>query len=81
MEDMIMLTTTDSAVRELDHRASDGIDVRLLWNERTDNVSVAVLDERTGEYFELDVDPEDAMVAFHHPYAYADRGWVESLAA
>jgi hypothetical protein len=81
MEDMIMLTTTDSAVRELDHRASDGIDVRLLWNSRTNGVSIAVTDERTGEYFELDVDPEDAQVAFHHPYAYADRGWIESLAA
>jgi dihydrofolate reductase len=81
MEDTIMHTTPESAIRELDRRVNDGIDVRLLWNSLTDTVSIAVLDERTGEYFELDVDREDAQLAFHHPYAYANRGWVESLAA
>jgi hypothetical protein len=81
MEDTIMTTTPDPAIRELDHRFSDGIDVRLLWDSRTNGVSIAVLDERSGEYFELDVDPEDAQVAFHHPYAYANRDWIESLAA
>ena len=34
-----MLTTP---IRELDHRCTDGIDVRLLWNSYTDRVSVAV---------------------------------------
>jgi hypothetical protein len=80
-EDTIMPTTRDPGIRELNHRVNDGIDVRLLWNPRTNAVSIAVLDERTGEYFELDVDPEDAQVAFDHPHAYANRGWVESLAA
>jgi hypothetical protein len=80
MEDLIMPTNLES-VRELDHRASDGIDVKLLWNSRTNSVSIAVLDERTDEYFEFDVDPEDAQIAFHHPYAYANRGWIESIAA
>ena len=42
---------------------------------RTDSVSVAVEDQRTGEFFELPVvDPNDALIAFHHPYAYANRG-------
>jgi hypothetical protein len=76
-----MSTTPDSAIRELDHRVNDGIDVKLLWNSRTNGVSIAVLDERTGDYFELDVDPEDAQLAFDHPYAYANRGWIDALAA
>jgi hypothetical protein len=75
-----MPTNLDPEIRELDHRFNDGIDVRLLWNSRTNGVSIAVLDERTDEYFELDVDPDDAQIAFHHPYAYAHRGWIEALA-
>jgi hypothetical protein len=67
-------TTPNSAIRELDRRSNDGIDVRLLWNSLNDRVSVAVEDRRTGEFFELPaVDPEDALIAFHHPYAYASR--------
>lgn len=69
------------AIRELDHRFNDGIDVTLLWDERTDGVSVAVRDEKTGESFELDVHPEDALTAFHHPYAYSSRDWIEPLLA
>jgi hypothetical protein len=69
-----MLTTPNPAVHELDQRSNDGIDVRLLWNSLTNRVSVAVEDQRTGEFFELHaVDPKDALIAFHHPYAYANR--------
>ncbi len=68
-----------SEERELDRRHSDGIDVRLLWNPRTDRVRVAVNDERHGEAFDLDVDPAEAMIAFRHPYAYAQAG--QALAA
>lgn len=72
----------DPATRELDHRFNDGIDVTLLWNERTNAVSIAVHDEKLGEFFELEVDAEDALTAFHHPYTYASRGWIDrSLAA
>ena len=76
-----MQTTTNSTIRELDHRVSDGLDVTLLWNSLTDRVSVVVEDERTGEIFELDVDPEDALIAFYHPYAYASRGWTDHALA
>jgi hypothetical protein len=64
----------DPSLRELDRRFNDGINVTLLWNERTDQVSVAVHDEKTGESFELAVDAEDALTAFQHPYAYSSRG-------
>ena len=70
------------AIRELDHRHSDGIDVRLLWNSWTDQVSVAVEDRRSGETFVLEVPSAEARDAFAHPYAYigGDRA-DEALAA
>jgi hypothetical protein len=65
--------TSDIGIRELNRRSSDGIDVRLLWNSFSDEVIVAVHDERTFESFELQVAPADALLAFRHPYAYATR--------
>src|SRR5436305_8939733 len=65
-----MLNTPELAIRELDHRTSDCIEVRLLWNSRTDAVSVAVEDGRSGEAFLVEVPGSDALYAFHHPYAY-----------
>jgi hypothetical protein len=76
-----MLITTTLTIRELDHRHGDGIDVRLLWNSRTDQVSVAVEDERLGETFVLEVPGADALEAFAHPYAYAQRGRFENALA
>lgn len=67
---MFMFTTEHTAIRELDHRTNDGIDVRLLWSERTNHVFVTVEDQRSGELFELIVPGPDALDAFHHPYAY-----------
>ncbi len=66
-----MDTTVDT--RELDHRTGDGIEVRLLWNESTNCVSVALEDRRSGESLHFAVDAADALDAFHHPYAYAER--------
>ena len=65
--------TPETVLRELDRRTSDGIDVRLLWNTQTNRVSVAVEDNRVDESFELEIEPADALSAFHHPYAYANR--------
>ena len=61
--------TTWIGRRELDYRAGDGIEVRLLWNPKTNAVSVWVA-EREGSTFEFEVPPGDALEAFHHPYAY-----------
>jgi hypothetical protein len=69
-----MTATTTHLMRELDHRNSDGIDVRLLWNERENRVYVAVNDAKTGEAFTIPVrESESAMDVFHHPFAYAGR--------
>ena len=61
-----------SPLRELDHRTTDGIDVRLLWHQGEDRVLVAVSDAKTGAAFTVAVeDGRRAYDVFHHPYAYA----------
>jgi hypothetical protein len=58
------------AIRELDRRRADGIEVTLLWNAETKGVFVSVA-ERGGNTLEFQVPPAQALDAFHHPYAYA----------
>jgi hypothetical protein len=58
--------------RELDHRSSDRIEVRLLWRESDDRVIVAVADGKTGEQFTVEVRKgQNALDVFHHPFAHA----------
>ena len=73
IEDKTTLLTGAGDVRELDRRASDGIDVRLLWHPHTNSVTLAVHDERAGHDLVFEVDPAEALRAFRHPYAYAPR--------
>jgi hypothetical protein len=63
--------TPEAVIRELDRRRSDGINVRLLWNQTDDQVVVAVSDAKTGDAFAIAVEPGEALTAFHHPYSYA----------
>jgi len=61
-----------SATRELAHRATDGVEVALLWYPSNDVVSVQVVDAKAGEAFELVLGEGDRPLdVFHHPYAYA----------
>jgi hypothetical protein len=64
------MTHTDKA-RELDYREGDGLEVTLVWYAARDAIAVKVLDTRTGERFEIQVDKAVARDAFHHPFAYA----------
>jgi hypothetical protein len=57
--------------KELAQRVSDGIEVSLWWNERTNRVTVKVYDTQVDEAFELDVDSRIALDAYRHPFAYA----------
>jgi hypothetical protein len=61
-------TTTDWV--ELADRAGDGLDVRLFWNSADGRVKVTVTHLATDRIAKLDVAPEDALEAFHHPFAY-----------
>jgi hypothetical protein len=56
---------------ELASRASNGIAVALLWNRGSNELRVCVTDTRTGVYFELAAERDNALDVFHHPYAYA----------
>ena len=70
--DLYGMTTTHSTptLRELDHRVSDGIDVRLLWRPHDNRALVAVADHKTGESFTIEVGADQrALDVFHHPYA------------
>jgi hypothetical protein len=66
-----MIATAPTDRRELAHRASDGIEVTLFWTKRSNGVTVAVLDTRSDERLEFDVERAAALDAFNHPYAYA----------
>jgi hypothetical protein len=70
-----------TARRELAHRASNGIEVWLYWRKLTNRVSVEVLDERLDESFEFEVEGQQALNAFNHPYAYAAARGVPVFAA
>jgi hypothetical protein len=63
------MTGTNTA--ELAYRASDGVEVSLLWSERGRRLTVVVSDSRAAHSFELTAHPENALDVFHHPYAYA----------
>jgi hypothetical protein len=65
---------------ELDFRSNDGLEVALLWQPETNRVSVSVFDSKTGDDFDITVDPAEASDAFNHPYAYAARRGVPFVA-
>jgi hypothetical protein len=57
--------------RELAARDSDGIHVSLLWHPPENTLIVSVEDARLGDRFQLAVEPDRALDAFYHPFAYA----------
>jgi hypothetical protein len=56
--------------RELTERSSSGMRVRLLWLPGTRHLWVEVR-EPDDRVLAIPVQPERALDAFHHPYAYA----------
>ena len=75
-----MTATAFTERRELAHRTSDGIEVTLFWSKATNRVTIAVLDSRSDEGLEFDVDGSAALDAFTHPYAYAATTHARNLA-
>jgi hypothetical protein len=60
-----------AARRELAHRNQNGLEVTLLWDSRSNEVSVEVIDQLGGSGFRFPIPGHLALEAFHHPYAYA----------
>jgi hypothetical protein len=65
------MTSARPRSRELAERASNGTQVRLLWREGTRQVWVEVREPNPDRVLAIPVQPEQALDAFHHPYAYA----------
>jgi hypothetical protein len=75
-----MTATPLSHRRELAHRISDGIEITLSWSKPSNQVTVAVVDTRSDEAIEFDVEGSAALDAFNHPYAYAATERVRTVA-
>jgi hypothetical protein len=70
-----MITSPD--IRELAQRRSQNLEITLLWNRRTQRVSIAIHDYAADERTVFRVPNDRALDAFHHPFVYeptaADR--------
>ena len=79
----------DDTQTELAFRSNGDIEVTLFWSRPSGRVSVSLSDLASDEVIEFAVPPEDALDAFHHPYAHlalrtagaslvarTDRAWV-----
>ena len=75
-----MTATANTDRRELAQRTSDGIEVTLFWTKPSSRVAITVVDSRSDEALEFEVDGSAALDAFNHPYAYAATQRVRSLA-
>ena len=60
-----------AAVKELAYRNQNGLEVTLLWDSRSNEVSVEVSDQLDDSGFRLPIPGHLALDAFNHPYAYA----------
>jgi hypothetical protein len=64
------METLEQEMRELDHRAGDGFEVRLMWSGGSGDLKVVVDDWRTDEHFEIAATADNALEIFKHPFAY-----------
>jgi hypothetical protein len=81
-DDMQSTQATDWT--ELAQRIDGGVAITLLWSQRGSRVKVAVADEWTGEQFEVEICPSDALSAFYHPFAHRpsrDAPWPQGAEA
>ena len=60
-----------AACRELAYRNQNGLEVTLLWDPRSNEVFVVVIDQLDDGGFQLPISGHLALDAFRHPYAYA----------
>jgi hypothetical protein len=60
-------------LRQLDQRESDGLIITLEWDPDADRLQIRCEDEDMPDLVLLccPIEPDDARVAFLHPFAYA----------
>ena len=59
-----------AAAKELAYRNQNGLEVTLLWDPRSNEVPVEVIDHLDDRGFRLPIAGHLALDAFHHSYAY-----------
>jgi hypothetical protein len=64
-------TPTREHIRELAERTSNGTVTRLFWLQGTRELWVEICDPEFDVTIVIPAEPEHALEAFHHPYAYA----------
>ena len=65
------MTPTRPRTRELAERASSGTLVRLFWRQGTRELWVEVWEPEFDVTIVIPAEPEHALEAFQHPFAYA----------
>jgi hypothetical protein len=65
------MTATRKRIRELAERTSSGTLIRLYWLQGTRELWVEIWERELDVTIEIPADPERALEAFNHPYAYA----------
>jgi hypothetical protein len=64
-------TPTRKHVRELAERTSNGTVMRLFWLQGTQELWVEICEPEFDVTIVIPAEPDRALEAFHHPYAYA----------
>jgi hypothetical protein len=64
-------TPTRKPIRELAQRTSSGTLMRLLWLQGTRELWVEIREPELDVTVVIAAEPERALEAFYHPYAYA----------
>ena len=64
-------TPTRKQIRELAQRTSSGTLMRLLWLQGTRELWVEIREPELDVTIVIPAEPERALEAFYHPYAYA----------
>jgi hypothetical protein len=64
-------------LKELDSRTGEGYEISLLWSPETGQLAVVVVDETAGEEFAMEVEPDEALEIYRHPFVYANKRRLE----
>jgi hypothetical protein len=64
-------TTSVRPFRELAQRTNGDVEVTLLWSAFDDRLAVTVSDSRSGDWFVLEAEADNALDVYYHPFAHA----------
>ena len=64
---------TSLAHRELARRVNGGLEITLYWNKYDNSTSIDIHHAATDQTISFHVPAEQALDAFHHPFAHLDE--------